>query len=66
MADRITAQTLVISGSKSYLTAKRVEELSHRLPNGRFASVDLGHVPHEERPSEFLGVVQPFVASFAK
>ena len=66
MADRITAQTLVISGSKSHLPAKRVEELSHRLPNGRFASVDVGHVPHEERPSEFLRVVQPFVAVFAK
>ena len=66
MADRIPAETLVISGSKSYLPAKRLEELSHRLPNGRFASLDLGHVPHEERPSDFLRVVQPFVAYFAK
>jgi pimeloyl-ACP methyl ester carboxylesterase len=66
LADRITADTLVISGSQSYLPAKRVEELSHRLPKGRFASLDLGHVPHEERPSEFLRVVQPFVAYFAK
>ena len=39
------AETLVISGSQSYLPAERVEELSHRLPNGRFASLDLGHVP---------------------
>jgi pimeloyl-ACP methyl ester carboxylesterase len=66
LADRITAETLVISGSQSHLPAKRVEELSHRLPKGRFASLDLGHVPHEERPSEFLRVVQPFVAYFAK
>jgi pimeloyl-ACP methyl ester carboxylesterase len=66
LADQIPAQTLVISGAKSYLPAKRLEELSHRLPRGRFASLDLGHVPHEERPSEFLRVVQPFVADFAK
>ena len=66
MAEQISAETLVISGSQSYLSAERMEELSHRLPHGRFASVDLGHVPHEERPSEFLRVVQPFVDYFAK
>ena len=66
MADRIPAETLVISGSKSHLPAKRLEELSHRLPHGHLASLDLGHVPHEERPSDFLRVVQPFVAYFAK
>ena len=66
MAERIPAETLVISGSRSYLPAKRIEDLSHRLPRGQFASVDLGHVPHEERPSDFLRVVQPFIAYFAK
>jgi pimeloyl-ACP methyl ester carboxylesterase len=66
MADRIAAETLVISGSQSYLPAHRLEQLSRRLPHGRFASVDRGHVPHEERPSDFLRVVQPFVGYFAK
>ncbi len=66
MASRIPAETLVISGSKSDLPAARLEELTHRFPNGHFASLDLGHVPHEERPSDFLRVVQPFVAFFAK
>jgi pimeloyl-ACP methyl ester carboxylesterase len=66
MADRISAETLVISGSQSYLSASRMEELCHQLPHGQFVSLDLGHVPHEERPSEFLRVVQPFVAYFAK
>lgn len=66
LADRIPAETLVISGSQSYLPAKRMEELCHRLPRGRFTSLDLGHVPHEERPSEFLRVVQPFIGIFAK
>jgi pimeloyl-ACP methyl ester carboxylesterase len=66
MAEQIPAETLVISGSKSYLPGSRLEELSHRLPRGTFASVDRGHVPHEERPSDFLRVVQPFVGHFAK
>jgi pimeloyl-ACP methyl ester carboxylesterase len=66
MADRIPAETLVISGSRSHLPATRLEELSHRLPSGRFASLDRGHVPHEERPSDFLRVVHPFVDYFAK
>ena len=66
MAERIPAETLVVSGSRSYLVPKRLEDLSRRLPRGRFASVDRGHVPHEERPSDFLRVVQPFVAYFAK
>lgn len=66
MADGIAAETLVISGSQSYLSAPRMETLSRRLPHGHFASVDLGHSPHEERPSEFLRVVQPFVSVFAK
>ena len=56
----------MISGSQSYLPAGRLEALSRRMPNGRFASLDLGHVPHEERPSDFLRVVQPFVGYFAK
>lgn len=66
MAEQISAETLVISGSQSYLSPQRIEELSRRLPHSRFASVDLGHVPHEERPSEFLRVVQPFIEFFAK
>ena len=66
MANHIPAETLVISGSKSHLPANRLEVLSHRLPHGRFVSLGLGHVPHEERPSDFLRAVQPFVAYFAK
>lgn len=66
MADRIPADTLVIGGSHSHLPTARMEELSHRLPHGRFVSLNRGHVPHEERPSEFLGAVQPFIAWFAK
>lgn len=66
MAGQISAQTLVVSGAHSHLPAGRVEELSHRVPQGTFVSLDRGHTPHEERPSEFLRVVQPFIAYFAK
>jgi hypothetical protein len=43
-----------------------VEELSRRIPNATFATMDCTHDGHEERPSEFLIPVQPFISWFAK
>ena len=66
MAKAIPAKTLIIGGAHSHLNQQRVAELAHRIPHASFASLDLGHSPHEERPSEFLMAVEPFVAWFAK
>jgi pimeloyl-ACP methyl ester carboxylesterase len=66
MAKAIPATTLVIGGAHSHLDQQRLAELAHRIPRGSFASLELGHAPHEERPSEFLMVVEPFIAWFAK
>ena len=66
LAAQIPSKTLVIGGSKSYLPQPRLKELSQRMPNGTFTSLDRGHVIHEERPSEFLQVVEPFISWFRK
>jgi pimeloyl-ACP methyl ester carboxylesterase len=66
MADRIGSKTLVISARQSDLPATRMEELANRIPRGSFVSVDGGHTIHEERPSEFLRPVEPFISWFAK
>ena len=66
MADRIGSKTLVISARHSDLPAARMEELAERIPRGSFVSVDAGHTIHEERPSEFLRPVEPFISWFAK
>jgi pimeloyl-ACP methyl ester carboxylesterase len=66
MADRIGSRTLVISAQHSDLPAARMEELAERIPRGSFVSVDAGHSVHEERPSEFLRPVEPFISWFAK
>jgi pimeloyl-ACP methyl ester carboxylesterase len=65
-AKDISAKTLVIGGARSHLDQERLAELAHRIPQGSFTSLDLGHSPHAERPSEFLRVVEPFVSWFAK
>jgi pimeloyl-ACP methyl ester carboxylesterase len=66
LAKEIPAKTLVIGGARSDLDQQRLAEIAHRIPQGSFASLDLGHSPHEERPSEFLRVLEPFIAWFAK
>ena len=56
LAAQIPSQTLVLGGAKSYLPQPRLREISQRIPNATFTSLDRGHVIHEERPSEFLQV----------
>ena len=43
-----------------------MEELSRRIPHATFASMNSNHGGHEERPSEFLIHVEPFISWFAK
>jgi pimeloyl-ACP methyl ester carboxylesterase len=66
LASKIQANTLVLGAADSHLRQSRVEELSRRIPNATFATMDCTHDGHEERPSEFLIPVQPFISWFAK
>jgi hypothetical protein len=43
-----------------------MEELSRRIPHATFATMNSNHGGHEERPSEFLRQVEPFISWFAK
>ena len=65
-AAQIQARTLVLSAARSDLRQNRVEELSRRIPHATFASMNSNHGGHEERPSEFLIQVEPFISWFAK
>jgi len=65
-ASQIQANTLVLGAAQSYLPQDRLEELSRRMPHGTFASMNSDHEGHEERPSEFLMPVQPFISWFGK
>lgn len=66
LANQIPAKTLVVGAARSHLPQQRLRELAEAIPNATFTSLDLGHALHEERPSEFLRVVEPFISWFAK
>ena len=66
LASKIQANTLVLGAADSSLRQSRVEDLSRRIPNATFATMNCTHDGHEERPSEFLIPVQPFISWFAK
>jgi len=66
LASKIQANTLVLGAAESSLRQSRVEELSRRIPHATFATMNSTHDGHEERPSEFLIPVQPFISWFAK
>jgi 3-oxoadipate enol-lactonase len=66
LASKIQANTLVLGAAESSLRQSRVEELSRRIPNATFGTMNCTHDGHEERPSEFLIPVQPFISWFAK
>ena len=65
-ADRISVETLVLSGDRSHLPQHRLRDLARRLPHGQFASLDLDHGMHELRPGAVSAVVEPFLRPFAK
>jgi pimeloyl-ACP methyl ester carboxylesterase len=65
-ADQIQANTLVLGAAHSDLQQDRLQELSRRIPHATFASMNSNHDGHEERPSEFLTHVEPFISFFAK
>jgi pimeloyl-ACP methyl ester carboxylesterase len=65
-ADRIQAQTLVLGAAHSHLPQDRMSELSRRIPHATFATMNSNKDGHEDRPSEFLRQVEPFISWFAK
>jgi pimeloyl-ACP methyl ester carboxylesterase len=61
---RITMPTLVIAGGPtSGVPQDRVAALAERIPDARLVTVDAGHLVHENRPEEFLALVEPFLAA---
>ncbi|WP_406252030.1 alpha/beta hydrolase [Streptomyces atratus] len=59
--DEITAPTLVIGGGPtSQIAQERLVWLAGRIPGGRFATIDAGHLVHTERPDEFLAELRKF------
>jgi pimeloyl-ACP methyl ester carboxylesterase len=66
LASRIQANTLVLGAAHSTLRQDRLQELSRRIPNATFATMNCNHDGHEARPSEFLIPVEPFISRFAK
>jgi pimeloyl-ACP methyl ester carboxylesterase len=65
-ADQIRAQTLVLGAAHSHLPQDRMGELSRRIPHATFATMNSNHGGHEDRPSEFLRAVEPFISWYAK
>ena len=61
----IKAPTLVVVGSEDRLTPPHHSEyLARTIPGARLAVIQgSGHIPHLERPGEFLKVVGDFTAS---
>jgi len=62
--DRIRVPTLVITGDADRLVpASESVRLAAELPNAELVVIpDCGHVPHEERPRQFLRAVTDFLA----
>jgi pimeloyl-ACP methyl ester carboxylesterase len=60
---RITMPTLVIAGGPtSGVPQDRVSVLAEVIPDVRLVTVDAGHLVHENRPGEFLAVVERFLS----
>jgi pimeloyl-ACP methyl ester carboxylesterase len=58
---RITAPTLVIGGGPtSQIAQERLIGMAGRIPDGRFVTIDAGHLVHTDRPEEFLAELRAF------
>jgi pimeloyl-ACP methyl ester carboxylesterase len=64
-AERITQPTLLIWGERDRdIPLRHGEHLHARMPNARLIVLrDCGHLPQEERPDEFAGLVIGFCNS---
>ncbi|MFJ2958047.1 alpha/beta fold hydrolase [Streptomyces sp. NPDC087270] len=58
----ITAPTLVIAGGPgSHLPQDQLARTAARIPDSRLATIDAGHMVHDERPAEFIETVRAFL-----
>jgi pimeloyl-ACP methyl ester carboxylesterase len=66
--NRLTMPTLVLWGANdAVVPASHARRAMSRLPNAKLALIPhCGHLPHVERPSEFLSAVVPFAQRSAK
>ncbi|GAB3983023.1 hypothetical protein GCM10029978_088330 [Actinoallomurus acanthiterrae] len=59
----ITAPTLVVAGGPSSpLPQDQMARLAETIPDHRLATIDAGHLVHEERPGEFAAALAAFLA----
>ncbi len=70
VADRLSdlrVPTLVMTGDQDAVVPPAdAERIAERIPDARIAVIpDCGHIPHEERPEEFLQEVLAFYAEVA-
>ncbi|MGI5452034.1 alpha/beta fold hydrolase [Streptomyces sp. CA-249302] len=60
---RITMPTLLIGGGPgSLVPQEQIVTLAGLIPDARLVTIDAGHLVHENRPEEFLAVVEGFLA----
>lgn len=60
---RLACPSLVVSGENDRIVApQRARQLAAEMPGSRAVTIaGCGHCPHEERPSQFLEAVMPFL-----
>ena len=62
--NRLKTPVLVITGDHDEIVpVKDSVEVAKRLPKSQLVEVEnCGHIPHEEKPKEFLGAVKGFIS----
>ena len=59
---RIVAPTLVLWGHDDRIyPVQSAHRLAREIPGAKLEIMDAGHVPHEERPREFLSLLVEFL-----
>ncbi|MGA8116887.1 MAG: alpha/beta hydrolase [Actinocatenispora sp.] len=59
---RITAPTLIMTGTESHLPADATRRMADRIPNSQQVSFRTGHLVHEELPAEFIEALTTYLA----
>ncbi|MGZ0147425.1 alpha/beta fold hydrolase [Kribbella sp. WER1] len=66
-ADRLTAPTMIIWGTKDTAAPLRAGRETHKhLPNATLTTFDTGHVVFSSAPEAFLETVHPFLAAIPR
>ncbi|MFJ2636748.1 alpha/beta fold hydrolase [Streptomyces sp. NPDC087422] len=59
----ITAPTLLVAGGpSSHLRQDQLARVAGRIPDCRLATIEAGHMIHDDRPAEFLREVRAFLS----